>query len=261
MQTIKFEIENTIATITLNRPNALNSFNVQMHQEVQEAMKTVKRDETIRCLLLTGSGKAFCAGQDLSDRTVDVNQAPVDLGDSLKKWYNPLVKSIVYLEKPVVCAVNGVAAGAGVNLALACDIVLAARSSYFIQAFSQVGLMPDCGGTWVLPRLLGPARARVLSMLAEKISAEKAENWGMIWRCIDDQHLYTEARGIAQQLAQGPTYALGMMKRALHASQNHSLNQQLDMERDLQRLLGRSDDYREGTRAFMEKRKPKFTGK
>ena len=261
MTTLLFQIENGVATLTLNRPDRLNSFNTEMHAQLKDALKQVQ-DPTnkVRCLLITGAGRGFCAGQDLSDRAVAPGNDAPDLGESIDKRYNPLIRTLRALEMPVICAVNGVAAGAGANLAFACDIVLAARSASFIQAFCKIGLVPDSGGTWTLPRLVGQARAVALSMLGDKVSAEQAEAWGMIWKCIDDDQLQTEAAKLAAHLATQPTKGLALIKRALAASSTNTLDQQLDLERDLQRLAGRTRDYQEGVSAFMEKRVPTFQG-
>jgi 2-(1,2-epoxy-1,2-dihydrophenyl)acetyl-CoA isomerase len=261
--TIRLERAGGVATLTLNRPDKLNSFTVEMHGELRDALKAIAGDGVTRCLLLTGAGRGFCAGQDLSDRVMNADaggRAP-DLGESLEHRYNPLVRTLRGLEMPVVCAVNGVAAGAGANLALACDIVLAAKSASFIQAFCKIGLVPDSGGTWTLPRLVGTARATALAMLGDKVSAEQAAQWGMIWRAVDDDKLMEEATGLAAQLAGQATRGLALIKRALNASPANSLDQQLDLERDLQTLAGRSRDYQEGVAAFLEKRAPKFEGR
>ena len=260
-ETIEFAIENGVARLTLNRPEKLNSFNAQMHDEVREALKIVHKDESIRCLLISGNGRGFCAGQDLSDRNVAPDAETPDLGESLEKKYNPLIRSLACLEKPVVCAVNGVAAGAGANIALACDIVLAADSAKFIQSFCNIGLVPDSGGSWILPRLVGHARAMGLALLGDKISARQAEDWGLIWKCVADDDLAAEANRLADHLATRPTKGLGLIKRAMLASSTNSQDAQLDLERDLQRLAGRSEDYREGVSAFMNKRDPEFKGK
>ncbi|MFB4204096.1 1,2-epoxyphenylacetyl-CoA isomerase [wastewater metagenome] len=260
-ETIEYAVEAGVATLTLNRPKALNSFNAQMHEEVRAAIKSAERDEGVRCLLITGSGRGFCAGQDLSDRNVAPGGDAPDLGESIEKNYNPLIRKLRALEMPVICAVNGVAAGAGANLALACDIVLAARSASFIQAFCRIGLLPDSGGTWHLPRLVGHARAMGLAMLGDKLSADQAEAWGMIWRVVDDEQLAAEADALARHLAGQPTKGLSLIKRAINASWHNDLDQQLDLERDLQRAAGRTDDYREGVAAFMDKRDPQFQGK
>lgn len=258
--TIIFEVNGGLAKLILNRPDKLNSFNAQMHQEIRECMKRVEREDEIRCLLISGKGRGFCAGQDLGDRDVSPDAEIPDLGESIEKNYNPLLRRIKALEKPVICAVNGVAAGAGANIALACDIVLAARSASFIQSFSRIGLVPDSGGTWSLPRQVGHARAMGLSMLGDKLTAEQAVEWGMIWSCLDDDKLMIEAEKLALHLATQPTRGLGYIKRAINASSTNSFDQQLDLERDLQRLAGRTQDYREGVNAFMNKRKPKFSG-
>ncbi len=260
-ETIEFEITDGVAVLTLNRPDRMNSFNTEMHAEVRDAIKQVKKSEEVRCLLITGNGRGFCAGQDLSDRNVDPNAEMPNLGESIEKNYNPLIRSLQALEMPVICAVNGVAAGAGANIAFACDIVLAARSASFIQAFCKIGLVPDSGGTWTLPRLVGHARAMALSMLGDKISAEQAMAWGMIWKCVDDESLKDEALAMAKQLATQPTKGLALIKRAIQSSWDNSFDEQLDLERDLQTLAGRTEDYREGVSAFMNKRQPSFKGK
>lgn len=260
-ETIEFEVTDGVAVLTLNRPDRMNSFNTLMHGEVRAALKQVKKDASVRCLLITGNGRGFCAGQDLSDRNVDPNAEMPNLGESIEQNYNPLIRTLQGLEMPVICAVNGVAAGAGANIALACDIVLAARSASFIQAFCKIGLIPDSGGTWTLPRLVGHARATALAMLGDRISAEQAQSWGMIWQVVDDEQLKDEALALAKRLATQPTKGLALIKRALQASWNNSFDEQLDLERDLQTLAGRTEDYREGVKAFMEKRHPEFKGK
>jgi 2-(1,2-epoxy-1,2-dihydrophenyl)acetyl-CoA isomerase len=259
-QNIRLEIAEGVATVTLNRPERLNAFTVEMHAELREALKRIQRDKSVRCLLITGAGRGFCAGQDLSARKREPGAPPPDLGESLERNYNPLIRSLRSLELPVVAAVNGVAAGSGANLALACDIVLAARSASFVESFARIGLIPDAGGTWSLPRLLGQARAMGLALLGEKLPAEQAEAWGLIWRCVDDDQLMQEATALAQRLAKQPTKGLALTKRAINAAWANSLPEQLDLERDLQRLAGRTDDYREGVTAFMEKREPTFKG-
>ena len=259
-QHILFSLDAGIARITLNRPDRLNSFNVDMHMELREAIARTL-DGGARVLLLTGAGRGFCAGQDLADRNVSADAAPVDLGYTIETWYRPLILSLRALEMPVICAVNGVAAGAGASIALACDIVLAARSASFIQAFCKLGLVPDAGGTWALPRLVGNARAVGLAMLGEKLSAEQAESWGLIWKCLDDDKLMAEAEKLALHFSNAPTKGLARTKQALYASGGNTLEAQLDLERDYQRELCFGPDYREGVAAFMEKRPAKFTGK
>ncbi len=251
-----------VATLALNRPEKLNSLNEAMHRELRTALEACARDEGVRAILLTGAGRAICAGEDLGDRAMgDQAAGAPDLGGTLERLYNPLVRLIRGIEKPVVCAVNGVAAGAGANLALACDIVLAARSASFIQAFAAIGLVPDSGGTFFLPRLVGEARAKGLTLLGERLSAEQAAEWGLIWRCVDDEELPEEAGALAERLANGPTRGLGLAKRALNASWANGLDAQLDLERDLQREAGRTGDYAEGVRAFLEKRPASFQGR
>jgi 2-(1,2-epoxy-1,2-dihydrophenyl)acetyl-CoA isomerase len=258
---VLFEVQDGYATITLNRPDRLNSFNPQMHERLRETLGEIKRRSDIRAVLLTGAGRGFCAGQDLSDRVVAAGAEPVDLSYTISTHYNPLIRSLRELPKPIVCAVNGVAAGAGANIALACDIVLAARSASFVQAFCKIGLVPDSGGTYFLPRLVGTARAMGLALLGDKLTAETAEAWGLIWKCVDDAQLLDEAKRLAGQLAAGPTKGLAEIKRAMYASFENSLDAQLDFERDLQRELGRTEDYREGVQAFMQKRIPQFKGR
>lgn len=259
-QTILFEVTDGIARLTLNRPQRLNSFNAEMHEELRSALSAVAASSA-RVLVITGAGRAFCAGQDLGDRTVAAGGASADLGESIERNYKPLVLALRRLPLPVVAAVNGVAAGAGANLALACDLVVAARSASFVQAFSRIGLVPDSGGTWLLPRLAGHARAMGLAMLGERLPAEQAADWGLIWRCIDDEDFRGEVDTIARQLACAPTRALARTKQAMQEGWGRTLEQQLDVERDCQRELGFSADYAEGVAAFIEKREPGFTGK
>ena len=246
--------------LTLNRPDRLNSFNEEMHAALRAALQDAEADPLCRALILTGAGRGFCAGQDLADRVFEPARSP-DLSSTIERFYNPLVRQLRALQMPVIAAVNGVAAGAGANLALACDIVLAARSAKFIQAFAKIGLIPDSGGTWFLPRLVGRARAQALALLAEPVPAETAEAWGMIWKAVDDAALMDEAHRLAGHFAGQPTVGLGLIKQALDASQSNDLDRQLDLERDLQGQAGRTPDYREGVMAFFEKRQPNFRGR
>jgi 2-(1,2-epoxy-1,2-dihydrophenyl)acetyl-CoA isomerase len=258
---ILFERSAAIARLTLNRPERLNSFTVQMHAEVRDALEQVRADAACRVLILTGAGRGFCAGQDLTDRAVCPGGAATDLGESIERRYKPLVLALRALPMPVIAAVNGVAAGAGANLALACDIVIAARSATFIQSFCKVGLVPDTGGTWFLPRLIGGARAIGSAFLGDKLAAEQAADWGLIWRCVGDAEFAAAVEELAHRLAAAPTRALARMKEAIYSSGERSLAQQLDIERDYQSELGHSRDYAEGVAAFLEKRSPHFTGR
>ena len=261
MPSLLVSLEAGVLSLTLNRPEKLNAFNPEMHQALRQALERAAEESEVRALLLTGAGRGFCAGQDLAERDVSAGAAAIDLSVSLGSNYNPLVRRLRALPKPIVCAVNGVAAGAGANIALACDVVLAARSARFVQAFSRIGLIPDSGGTYFLPRLVGTARAMGLALLAESIGAEQAEQWGLIWKAVDDARLSAEAGALARRLASGPTKGYGLLKKAMNATSGNSLDAQLDLERDLQREAGFSDDYREGVSAFKEKREPRFTGK
>jgi 2-(1,2-epoxy-1,2-dihydrophenyl)acetyl-CoA isomerase len=256
-ETIEFKLEGGIARLTLNRPDRLNSFTVQMHDEVADALS--KLDEA-RTLILTGAGRGFCAGQDLNDRAVAPGEK-VDLGDSVERFYNPLIRRLTSLPMPVIARVNGVAAGAGANIALACDIVIAARSAKFIQSFAAIGLIPDSGGTWVLPRLVGQARALGLALTGEPLPADKAAEWGLIWKAVEDEQLDAEVDALAAKFAAGPPRGLAAIKRMIRESWGQSLDEELERQRDAMRELGYSDDYREGVAAFMEKRKPSFTGR
>ncbi|HYM71392.1 MAG TPA: 2-(1,2-epoxy-1,2-dihydrophenyl)acetyl-CoA isomerase PaaG [Stellaceae bacterium] len=245
--------------ITLNRPDRLNALNTEMHGALMAALAEAEADPGCRAILLTGAGRGFCAGQDLGDVAVK-DDGPPDL-KVLLEHYNALVRKLRAVAMPVVCAANGVAAGAGANLALACDIVLAARSANFIQAFSRIGLIPDCGGTWFLPRLVGAARARALAILAEPLPAERAVEWGLIWQAVDDDKLMETAHALTARLAKQATIGIAFTKRALDAAETNTLDAQLDLERDLQDEAGRTPDYAEGVRAFIEKRAPNFTGR
>ena len=255
--TILFTNDAGIARLTLNRPDRLNSFTAEMHEEVADALAHL---EGARTLILTGAGRGFCAGQDLADRAVAPGEQ-VDLGDSVERYYNPLIRSLTSLPLPVIARVNGVAAGAGANIALACDIVIAAKSAKFIQSFANIGLIPDSGGTWILPRLVGQARALGLALTAEPLPAEKAAEWGLIWKAVEDEALDAEVDALATRFAAAPTKGLAAIKQMIRASWGHTLDQELDLQRDKMRELGFSEDYREGVNAFMEKRKPTFSGK
>ena len=248
-----------VRVITLNRPEKLNSFNEAMHVGLAGALDEAASLASCGAIVITGAGRGFCAGQDLGDRRPSGDSAPRDLGATLDRLFNPLVRRIRGLPKPVVMAVNGVAAGAGANVALAGDIVIAARSARFIQAFVKIGLIPDCGGTWTLTRVLGQARAKALMMTGDPIGAEQAAEWGLIWQAVDDEKLMEEAVGLAGRLAQGPATALRLIKQATHAAATNDLDAQLDLERDLQREAGRHPDYNEGVLAFLEKRPAKFS--
>jgi 2-(1,2-epoxy-1,2-dihydrophenyl)acetyl-CoA isomerase len=250
--------ENGVLTLTLNRPERLNALNGALIEALSDGIKRAGTDPECRAVLITGAGRGFCAGADLANRAFAPGDARPDLGQPLERGLNPIIRGIRNLPKPVVCAVNGPAAGAGANIALACDIVLAAKSAQFLQAFARIGLIPDAGGTFVLPRLIGDARARALMMLAEPIAAEQAQAIGMIYRAVDDEDLMGESHTVAERLAAASTHALGLMKRALAASPTNSLDDQLDLERDLQREAGASDDYMEGVRAFLDKRPANF---
>ena len=259
-ETILFSVDGGIARLTLNRPDKLNSFNTQMHGEVRDALRRLPGSDA-RVLVLTGAGRGFCAGQDLGDRAVAPGSQGVDLGESIEQQYKPLVLALHTLPMPVIAAVNGVAAGAGANIALACDLVIAASSASFVQAFAKLGLLPDSGGTWTLPRLVGNARALGLTLLGNKLAAEQAEAWGMIWQCVPDAELGATVDALAKALAAAPTRGLAATKAAIRGSWQHSMAEQLDIERDVQRELGRSIDYAEGVAAFLEKRSPRFTGR
>ncbi len=262
-QNIIAEEKNGVGYLTFNRPKALNSFNVDMHREVAEVLNLWTKNPDVRCVVISGEGRGFCAGQDLGDRVVDPNAEAPDLGYSIETYYNPLIKTIVNMPKPVICAVNGVAAGAGAgaNIALACDLVIAAKSANFVQAFCRLGLVPDSAGTWFLPRAVGHARAMGLALLGDKLPAETAKEWGMIWDVVEDAELKTKVTELAERLAKQPTFGLSLIKKAIHQSSNNTFDEQMVLERDLQRIAGRSEDYREGVQAFMNKREPNFKGR
>ncbi len=260
-ENIEFTVSEGVAVLTFNRPATLNSFTVAMHEEVRLAIGRCRDDSDIRVVVITANGRGFCAGQDLNDRAVAADDSAPDLGESVEKYYNPFIRSIMTMEKPVICAVNGVAAGAGASIALACDIVLAAKSAKFVQVFCKIGLIPDSGGSWNLPRAVGLPRAKGLALLGDKLTAEQAERWGMIWQCVDDDALFNEAMNMAKGFASQPTKGLANIKRLLNTSFSNPLHQHLEDEKETMRMLGRSDDYREGVAAFMEKRTPKFEGK
>lgn len=256
-ETIEFNLDDRIARITLNRPDRLNSFNQQMHSEIRDALATLG---DARVVVLTGAGRGFCAGQDLNDRAVSSEDQPVDLGVTVETCWNPLILTLASLPQPVIARVNGVAAGAGANIALACDMVVAARSAKFIQSFSAIGLIPDSGGTWVLPRLVGQARALGLALTGEPLAAEQAEEWGLIWKCVDDDELDSEVDALASKLASLPPLGLAEIKKMIRSTWGRTLDRELIEQRDQMRRLGFTADYREGVAAFLEKRRPTFTG-
>jgi len=258
-ETVILERDEAVAIVTLNRPERLNSFNTATTDALQRIFAELAEDPGVRALIVTGAGRGFCAGQDLTERVMTPG-APVDVGASLDTRFNPLVRMMRAMPKPIVVAVNGVAAGAGANFALAGDIVLAAKSAEFIQAFVRIGLAPDCGGTWSLTRLLGEARAKALAMLAEPLSAERAAAWGLIWKAVDDDDLMPQARALAARLAKAPPAALAAIKRLIHDAATTTMDEQLDLERDAQRALGYTRDFAEGVTAFREKRPPVFAG-
>lgn len=260
-ETIKFTIADGAARLTLCRPDRLNSFTVKMHEEVAQALSQVESDRSVRTLLLTGEGRGFCAGQDLSDRAVAPGGDAVDLGESVEKRYAPLIRRLTSLPMPVICAVNGVAAGAGASIALAADIVVAARGAKFIMSFANIGLVPDSGASWALPRLIGQARALGMALTGDPVSAELAAEWGLIWKCVDDDQLTAETDALVNKFASAPTRGLAETKKLMRSAFTRSLDDQLDLERDKMRELGYSADYKEGVDAFMNKRKPNFSGR
>ena len=258
LETIKLELADQVARITLNRPDRLNSFTAQMHEELRQALDSASGS---RVIVLTGAGRGFCAGQDLNDRAVSSGREAVDLGETVESCWNPLIRTLRDLPQPVIAAVNGVAAGAGANIAFACDIVVAARSAKFIQSFSAIGLIPDSGGSWILPRLVGQARALGLALTGEPLPAEKAEQWGLIWKCIEDDALADEVDTLAKKLASLPPLGLAAIKSLIRSTWDRTLDEELDLQRDEMRRLGFTDDYREGVAAFLEKRPPSFKGR
>ena len=253
-ESIEIGQDDGVAWLTLKRPDKLNTFTAHMHVEIREILSRVQQSPDVRCLVITGAGRGFSAGQDLADLDMSA------LADVVERDFNPLIRTLTSLPIPVIASVNGVAAGAGANMALACDMVLAARSARFIQSFNHIGLIPDGGGTWTLPRLVGLARATALCMTGEAVMAEKAEQWGIIWRCVDDDQLQTQTAELAHQLAAQPTTALAFTKQLLRLSQTRTLEDQLDLERDYQQAASQTDDFAEGVEAFLQKRKPVFTG-
>lgn len=258
-QSILFEITDSVARLTLNRPDRLNAFTESMHEEMRHALDQVEKPGAARVLIITGAGRGFSAGQDLADPIMS-GGGDLDVGSTLERNYNPLLHRLHALPMPVVAAVNGIAAGAAANLALACDLVIAARSASFLQAFARIGLIPDAGGTYTLPKLVGMQRAMGLALLAEPLPAEKAEQWGLIWKCVDDDRFADEVSALARRLATGPTRAYALTKQALRASVDQDFAAQLATEAALQRDVSTRPDFREGVAAFLEKRPAKFTG-
>jgi 2-(1,2-epoxy-1,2-dihydrophenyl)acetyl-CoA isomerase len=259
-KTIKLSVDGAVATLALNRPERLNALNVAVHAEIREALTQVESNAAIRCLVITGEGRAFCSGQDLTDRVMTEN-TQVDTGASLDRDYNPLVRRLVAFPVPTIAAVNGPAVGAGANLALGCDILFMARSAYLQEAFARIGLVPDAGGTWLLPRIVGLKRALAMCLTAEQVPADECQRIGIAYRVFDDATFRADVAKAAALLAMGPTLAYRLMKQALNASFTNDLNAQLDLERDLQREAGRSQDFREGVKSFLEKRMPRYQGK
>jgi len=261
MDTVLTERRGPVLALTLNRPDKLNSLNEAMHAALAKALDEAEADRAVRAVTLTGSGRGFCAGQDLADRLMGEDEGSPDLGDTLERLYNPLVRRMRSLPVPIVCAINGVAAGAGLNVALAADVVVAGRSATFLEPFANLGLVPDAGGTFHLPRAVGTVRARAMAMLAERIDADTAERWGLVYKVFEDDELIGEAMRMAEKLAGLPTDGLAAMKRVMDAAAINSLDVQLDVERDAQRAAGHHPDYREGVAAFVEKRPPDYKGR
>lgn len=260
-ETVLAALDDGVLTVTLNRPEKLNAFNEDMQRAFRAQLERAHEDDEVRTVLLTGAGRGFSAGQDLGDRDPRKAGGAPDLGYTIETFYNPSLRLMRNLEKPIVCAVNGVAAGAGANIALASDIVLAARSAKFVQSFSAIGLVPDSGGSWSLARILGEPRAKALALTGEPVMAETAAEWGMIWKAVDDEALMEEAQALTARFAAGPTRGLGLTKRLIQAAATNDFDTQLDAERDGQREAGRTEDYSEGVTAFFEKRKPEFRGR
>ncbi|NIB43474.1 2-(1,2-epoxy-1,2-dihydrophenyl)acetyl-CoA isomerase [Pseudomaricurvus alkylphenolicus] len=258
-ETIDFRIEEDVATIVLTRPKRFNSFTEQMHIELKSVLKRISADRQLRCLVITGSGQGFCTGQDLNDRYQSVAQENANLGASLEKHYNPLVRSLKSLDIPVICAVNGVAAGAGVSLALACDIVIAAQSASFVFAFSKVGLVPDAGATWSLVKAVGLPRANAMALMGESMPASEAQKIGLIWKCVADEDIETETASVVERLSSNPAQGLTLTKRALQKAADSEFHEQLTNEAHYQTLAGRNPDYKEAVCAFVEKRTPDFS--
>ena len=256
---IEYTVARGVACLTLNRPDSLNSFTAAMHGEVAEVLKAAAEDCAIRAVVITGAGRGFCAGQDLNDRNVAPGER-VDLGESVDQFYNPLIRRITGMEKPVICAVNGVAAGAGANLALACDLVFAAESAKFVESFAMLGLIPDSGGSWHLPRMIGMARAKGMAMLMPKVTAQQAKEWGLIWEVVEDAKLMDTVMALAEHLATQPTRGFAYTKQAFSASMTNTLDEQLELEKTLMSTAGFTDDYAEGVKAFLEKRQPEYKG-
>ncbi len=259
-ETILYETQDGVARITLNDPERLNPITRPMLREIRVALGQIEEDETIRALVLTGAGRGFCSGQDLTEAVVQTGNPAETVAQSLDEFYHPMIDALRALRVPTVAAVNGIAAGAGANIALHCDLVVAAQSASFVEAFTRIGLVPDCGGTWLLPRLIGEARSRVLMLLAEPLSAEEAVAWGLIYRAVPDDSFATEVQALAARLAKGPTRAYRMIREALDSGASHGLSAQLDVERELQARAAGSADFREGVVAFTEKRAPRFSG-